>query len=223
MILVEACVESATSAVAAERAGAARLELCGNLAEGGVTPDLELMRAVLACTRVPLHVMIRPRPGSFVFDASEEEVMLADIREARRAGADGVVIGALSSGERIHRARTERLVLEAGPLPCTFHRAIDATPDLDASVALLVELGVSRVLTSGGAATAREGASRLARLQERWGDRVTIVAGGGVRADHVAELVRATGVPEVHVGLPHGMDAQRIADVVNTLTGTGGS
>ena len=147
--------------------------------------------------------------------------MLADIREARRAGADGVVIGALSSGGRIHRARTERLTHEADPLSCTFHRAFDDTPDLDASIALLIELGIPRVLTSGGAAPAQDGAARLALLQARWGDRITIMAGGAVRADHVAGLVRQSGVREVHVGLPHGADPARIRDVVLALTLTG--
>jgi copper homeostasis protein len=199
-ILVEACLEDPASAVSAERAGAGSIELCSGLDEGGVTPSVGQIRAVRARIGTPLHVLIRPRAGDFVFDNAEEEVMLADIAEARRAGADGVVIGALSTGLRVHRGRTERLVAAAGPMRCTFHRAFDATPDLDASMGLLIELGVSRVLTSGGAATAVEGAAALARLQARWGERITILAGGGVRAGNAADLVRETGVREVHLG-----------------------
>jgi copper homeostasis protein len=199
-MIVEACLETVASAVAAERAGADRIELCSDLAEGGVTPSAGLIHAVRTRVGIPLHVLIRPRGGEFIYDAAEEEVMLADIREARRAGADGVVIGALSAGQRVHRARTERLVAAAGTMACSFHRAVDATPDLDASIALLVELGVSRVLTSGGAATAMEGSATLARLHSRWGERITILAGGGVRAGNVRQLVERTGVREVHLG-----------------------
>ncbi len=199
-MIVEACLETVASAVAAERAGADRIELCSDLSEGGVTPSAGLIRAVRTRVEIPLHVLIRPRGGESVYDGAEEEVMLADIHEARRAGADGVVIGALSAGQRVHRARTERLVAAAGTMDCTFHRAFDATPDLDASIALLVELGVSRVLTAGGAATAMQGSATLARLQSRWGDRITLLAGGGVRSGNVRRLVGATGVREVHLG-----------------------
>ena len=199
-VIVEACVETVASAVAAERAGASRIELCSDLAEGGVTPSAGLIRAVRARVEIPLHVLIRPRGGEFIYDTAEEEVMLADITEARRAGADGVVIGALSTGLRVHRARTERLVAAADSLSCTFHRAVDATPDLDASVALLVELGVARILTSGGAATALQGAATIGQLQVRWGERITILAGGGIRAVNVRRILRETGVRELHLG-----------------------
>ncbi len=220
-MIVEACLETVASAVAAERAGADRIELCSALSEGGVTPSAGLMRAVRTRVEIPLHVLIRPRGGEFIYDAAEEEVMLSDIREARRAGADGVVIGALSAGQRVHRARTERLVAAAGTMCCTFHRAVDATPDLDASIALLVELGVSRVLTSGGAATAMQGRVTLARLQSRWGDRITLLAGGGVRADNVRQLVDATAVREVHLGPRHtdgsGMDVVELEATIAAL------
>ncbi len=199
-MIVEACLETVGSAVAAERAGADRIELCSGLGEGGVTPSVALIREVRARVDIPLQVLIRPRGGAFVYDDADEAIMVADIREARRSGADGVVIGALSSGQRVHRARTERLVAAAGTMRCTFHRAIDATPDLDASMALLVELGISRVLTSGGAPSAVEGRATLARLQARWGDRISIMAGGGVRSGNAQQLVEATGVREVHLG-----------------------
>ena len=199
-MIVEACVETVASAVGAQRAGADRIELCSDLAEGGVTPSAGLIRAVRARIEVPLQVLIRPRGGEYVYDAAEEEVMLADIREAGRAGADGVVIGVLSTGQRVHRARTERLVAAAESMRCTFHRAFDATPDLEASIAQLVELGVARVLTSGGMSTALQGAASLARLQARWGERIAILAGGGIRAGNVARIIRETGVREVHLG-----------------------
>jgi copper homeostasis protein len=222
-MIVEACLETVASAVAAERAGAHRIELCSDLVEGGVTPSMGLIRAVRTRVEIPLHVLIRPRGGEFVFDTAEEEVMIADIHEARRSGADGVVIGALSTGLRIHRARTERLVAAAGTMACTFHRAFDQTPDLDASIALLVELGVSRVLTSGGAATAVDGSATLARLQSRWGERITILAGGGVRAGNVRRLVDVTGVREVHLGPRladgRGMEIRELEATIAALRG----
>jgi copper homeostasis protein len=217
-VIVEACLEDVGSAAAAERAGADRIELCSALSEGGVTPSAGLIRAVRSRVEIPLHVLIRPRGGSFVYEDAEEAIMLADIREARRSGADGVVIGALSSGQRVHRARTERLVAAAGTMHCTFHRAVDATPDLDASLALLVELGVGRVLTSGGAPTASEGSATLARLQRRWAQRITLLAGGGVRAANARRLVESTGVGEVHLG-PRRMDetGMDIGELVATI------
>lgn len=221
-VLVEACLETVASAVAAERAGADRIELCSALSEGGVTPSAGLLREVRARVDLPIHVLIRPRGGSFVFDDAEEAVMIADIREARRSGADGVVIGALSNGGRVHRARTERLVAAAGTMRCTFHRAVDQTPDLDASLALLAELGVGRVLTSGGAPTAVAGTATLTRMQQRWGERITILAAGTIRAANVRALVHATGVREVHLGPRNpdgGMDLAELDATIAQLRG----
>lgn len=218
-ILVEAAVETLDGAVQAERDGAGRLELCADLARDGTTPSAGLIREVRQRVDIPVHVIIRPRPGDFHYDAGELAVMLADIRECRRAGVDGVVIGALTAAGAVNREMTARLLAAARPLRVTFHRAADATPDLGATVALLAELGVDHVLTSGGAPTALEGAERLAGLERIFGRSIGILAGGGVRADRVAELVRRTGVRQVHVGFPWGAPADRIAGVVASLRG----
>jgi copper homeostasis protein len=197
---LEVCVQTVGSAVAAWASGAERLELCADLPEGGVTPSAGLLRAVRSRVELPIHVLIRPRAGDFVYDDGDIEAMLLDIREARRSGADGVVVGALTPENAVDPQVTARLVSEARPLAVTFHRAVDRTPDLGAAVATLVELGIERVLTSGGAETAEQGIPSLATLVRRFGAGITIVAGGKVRAGNVVRVVRETGVPELHLG-----------------------
>jgi copper homeostasis protein len=198
--LVEACVQTLASAVAAEAAGADRIELCVNLAEGGVTPSAGSLRAARSRVQIPIHVLIRPRVADYVYDEAEFEAMLLDIREARRSGADGVVLGALTRGAMVDREITAQLAAAARPLAVTFHRAVDQTPDLGAAVATLVELGIDRVLTSGGAETAEQGIPTLASLVGRFGASITILAGGGVRAGNAARIARTTRVPELHLG-----------------------
>ncbi|MBL8977256.1 MAG: copper homeostasis protein CutC [Gemmatimonadetes bacterium] len=221
-VLVEAAVESVAGAVAAGRAGAGRLELCAGLAEGGVTPSAGLVRAVRRRVELPLQVLLRPRPGDFRYDDGDVDAMLTDLHDLKLAGADGVVIGALSTEGGVDRDLVARLVARARPLAVSFHRAIDQVPDLGAAVATLAELGIGRVLTSGGAPTALAGADTLRRLVQRFGATVTILAGGGVRADHVARLVQLTGVREIHLGprLPDGagLDVAELEGVIRALT-----
>lgn len=200
MTLVEACVQSLGSAVAAERAGAHRIELCADLAVGGVTPSAGLLRATRARVAIPIHVLIRPRGGSFHYDEGDVAAMRYDIAEARRSGADGVVIGALTPEGRVDRVVTGLLVEAARPLAVTFHRAIDDTPDLDQAFRVLLELGVERVLTSGGVPTAESGIPALAGLVHRFGSEITILAGGRVRSANVRRIVAEARVTEVHLG-----------------------
>ncbi len=198
-ILVEACVDSVQGAIAAERAGARRLELCANLVEGGTTPSGGMMRAVHRCVGIPLFAIVRPRGGDFLYDAADIEVMLRDIEFAKSCDVHGVVSGALNPNGTIDEDGTSALIEAAHPLPFTFHRAFDVTRDLDESLDALQALGVHRVLTSGGAATAMEGTERIARLVRRGGERIVVMAGGGVRRDNAAAVVSATRVREVHL------------------------
>ncbi|HMN09003.1 MAG TPA: copper homeostasis protein CutC [Gemmatimonadaceae bacterium] len=198
-ILVEACVDSVQGALAAEQAGAGRLELCANLVEGGTTPSGGMMRAVLRCVGIPVFAMVRPRGGDFLYDAAEIEVMLRDIEFAKSCDIHGIVSGALNPNGTIDEDGTSALIEAAHPLPFTFHRAFDVTRDLDESLDTLQALGVPRVLTSGGAASALEGAGMLARLVRRGGDRIVVMAGGGVRRDNAEAVVRAARVREVHL------------------------
>jgi copper homeostasis protein len=202
VILHEVCADSFDGAVAAARAGARRIELCARLDLGGLTPvESELVR-VLASVRVPVHVMIRPRAGDFVVSRSELATMCASIERAKSLGAHGAVFGALTADREIDVETTRRLVGAARPLAVTFHRAFDEVREPARALETLVELGVERVLTSGQAATALAGRAAIRALVIQAAGRIVVMAGGGVRSDHVAQLVVETGVREVHGSVP---------------------
>ena len=200
-ILVEACVDSVASALAAERGGARRLELCDALFDGGTTPSAGMIAACKEAVSIPVFVMIRARGGGFVYSDAERDVMRRDVVAARELGADGVVIGGLRSDGVVDLVLVRFLVEAAQELPVTFHRAFDLTPDLEVSLASLADAGVHRVLSAGGASTAAEGVTTLAKLVRKAGSRLTVVAGGGVREENVRTLVSVSGVREVHVRL----------------------
>jgi len=195
---LEVCVESLDGALAAEQGGAHRIELCSRLDVGGLTPDAALRERVLSSVSIPVHLMIRPRAGDFVYDAAEFETMRTQLSEARDSGAAGVVFGLLGANGRIDCERTAALIDLARPRAVTFHRAFDELVDPLAGLDTLIELGVERVLTSGGASTAPEGADMLRRLVERAAGRIVVMAGGGVRAHNAARLLAESGVPELH-------------------------
>lgn len=197
-MIVEACVETLGQALAAEAGGADRIELCTNLAADGTTPPDALIAATVAHMRLPVFVMVRPRAGAFVYAADEVEVMRQQVLQARRLGARGIATGALDGAGRVDQAVVAELVAAAHPLPVTFHRAFDRVVDQLAALETLVALGVSRVLSSGGAATAVRGADGLAALVRAAGDRIVVMAGGGIRAHNVRQIVERSGVREVH-------------------------
>ncbi|MDB4889508.1 MAG: Copper homeostasis protein cutC [Gemmatimonadetes bacterium] len=198
-VLIEACVDAIDAAVEAERGGAGRLELCGELLQGGVTPSAGLIGAVRERVKIPLFVLIRPRTGDFLYSADERDVMLRDIALARSFGADGVVIGALTSIGDVDMETTRALIDAARPMQVTFHRAFDFARDQGAAMDALLSVGVDRVLTSGGAASALEGAAALRAMVHLAGDAMTILAGGSITASNVADVVRESGVRQVHL------------------------
>ena len=198
MTLVEAAVDTLGSALSARRAGAGRIELCANLHDGGTTPSAGLMAAAVERAGIPVFALIRPRGGDFVYARGEISLMLYDIVLAAALGVHGLVTGALKPDYTIDTEHLKSLVGVANGLPVTFHRAFDFTPDLPAALEQLIDCGAKRVLTSGGARTALEGADTIARLVDLAGDRITIVAGGGIREDNVREIIARTGVSEVH-------------------------
>lgn len=210
MVLVEAAVETVRSAVAAQQGGAGRIELCASLNDGGITPSVGLMEAVLAQVTIPCFAMIRPRPGGFDYDATELAIMRRDIEIARDLGVDGLVFGVLDAEQRINGTAMRTLLAAAGEMPVTFHRAFDRTPDLFASLEVLIDLGVARVLTSGGAQSALVGADMLARIVQHSAGRIHILAGGGVRETNAAEIARRTGVKEIHTRLVTGPEWQEL-------------
>lgn len=197
-MLVEAAIDTIESAIAAERAGADRVELCADLDNGGTTPKAGLIGVTRTRINIPVFVLIRPRGGGFVYSADEIEVMKRDVRFARSEGAAGIVTGALDEKGRVDIVTTRALIEAAGGLSVTFHRAFDAACDLSEALEMLIDAGVSRVLTSGGANTALEGAHTIGRLVDQSNGRIIIVAGGGIRAHNVREVIARTGVTEIH-------------------------
>jgi copper homeostasis protein len=199
--LLEISVETAERALAAERGGADRIELCSELKQGGLTPSVELMRAVREQVRLPIFAMIRPRGGDFVYSDAEFAEMQREITTAARVGMDGVVLGILNEDRGVDVERSRRLVELARPLPVTFHRAFDASGDLRLALEDVIRTGARRILTSGGARTAPEALPMLAELVQAARGRVAIVPGSGINGRNVAEVARHSGAREFHSGL----------------------
>jgi copper homeostasis protein len=198
-VLVEACVDSVESARAAEAGGAGRIELAQNLFEGGTTPSAGLIAVVRERVAIPIHVLVRPRGGDFVYDADDVRVMLGNIAFAKAAGVDGVVVGALLADGGIDEQHTRILIDAARPLSVTFHRAFDLARDHFEALDTLLALGVDRVLTSGGAATALEGLDTLTATAWRSKGRCIVIAAGGITDRNVGRIVVDAGIQEVHV------------------------
>ena len=196
--LLEIAANSPASALAAQDGGADRIELCAALELGGLTPSHGQIARTRDRVRVPIHVLIRPRAGDFVYADIEIEVMLHDIETALALGCDGVVIGALDRDGNVDVARCRTLIDAARGLDVTFHRAFDVSREPSRSLEDLVALGCRRVLTSGARASAQAGAASIRRLVEQAGTRIVVMPGGGVDAGNVAALRRLTGAREFH-------------------------
>jgi copper homeostasis protein len=199
-ILLECCVGSVESAVNAELGGAGRVELCSALELGGVTPSSAVIRLARERIGVPLFVLIRPRGGDFHYSPVEVEVMKTDIAAARDLGADGIVLGILREDGNVDVERTAELIEAAGGASITFHRAFDSTPDPLAALETLRELGVNRVLTTGGADRAEESLTGLEKLAEAAAGRIGILPGGGINHENCRRIIEQTGAREIHVG-----------------------
>ena len=200
-VVLEICLESIDRAVAAERGGAHRVELCSDLPSGGITPSAGLIEAARNHLRIPIHVLIRPRAGDFLYSGREFEVMERDIRMAKKMGVDGIVLGILDENSRIDIARTGKLVDLARPLPVTFHRAFDLCQDRDAGLEAVIQTGAARLLTSAGHARATDGIAAIAHLVRTAGDRLVVMPGGGVNVDNFQLILRETGAREIHGSL----------------------
>ena len=201
--MLEICIDSVASAKAAAAGGADRVELCAGLPEGGTTPSAGMIRAVRAAFTGGLMVIIRPRGYDFLYSQDEIAVMHHDIRVARELGADGVVIGCLDATGRVDEARCAGLLEVAGPLDITFHRAFDMTRDLPEALESVAGLGIKRILSSGGCASAPDGMTVLAGLIRQAAGRVSIMPGGGISPDNMAEVMLATGAQEIHLSARH--------------------
>lgn len=196
--LIELCVEGIDGLLAAQAAGADRVELCASLVEGGITPSLGTVRAALELATVPFHVIVRPRGGDFLYSDTEYRSMLADVSALADLGVAGVVVGCLNADGSIDEARMGELVRAAGSLNVTCHRAFDMTRDPVETLEALVRCGVGRVLTSGQRDSALEGAELLAALVRQAGERIIILGCGGLDPDNIAEVLGRTGLKEMH-------------------------
>jgi copper homeostasis protein len=200
-VLIEVCVDSVSSAIAAERGGAQRVELCSDLYEGGVTPSVGLIEVVRSKISIGLHPIIRPRAGDFCYSDDEIDIIRRDIRMAKEANADGVVFGLLKPDGSIDVERTRTLVDLARPLSVTFHRAFDMAANLDQALEDVCATGADRLLTSGGEQDCTQGADAIAHLVSAAGGRIVIMAGGGIGQSNATSIIERTGVTEIHVGL----------------------
>jgi copper homeostasis protein len=198
---LEICVDSVALAQAAVRGGADRIELCGPLEDGGVTPDSRLVAVVREAVEIPIAMLVRRRTGPFTVSEAEFEEMRQEVLFARRNGVDIVVIGILQPDGTVDVERTRQLVELAYPMQVTFHRAFDSAPDLDSGLQAVLRTGASRLLTSGGSSSAVTGAPIVSKLQGVAGDRLSLVVCGGVTPENIAVVLECSGVREVHAAL----------------------
>ncbi len=202
---LEACCTSLDEVRLAQTSGASRIELCEDLSCGGITPSLELLEAVLSEATVPVNVLVRPAPtvrddsvAAFVLREEDKDLLIMQIAKCKEAGADGIVAGGLLQDGAVDVPLLRRIIATASPLPVTFHKAFDACPDPFKALEDIISAGCARILTSGCAPTALEGAERLTRLIRKAGDRIIIMPGGHIRPDNIPLIINRTNASEYH-------------------------
>jgi copper homeostasis protein len=198
-VLLEICCGSIDDAIEAEKGGADRVELCSALFLGGLTPSLGTIQEVKRRMKIPVMVMVRPRGGGFAYSEAEMTSMERDAEAAVENGADGVVFGILRSDGGLDIPRCKRIRRLIGKRQAVFHRAFDVTPDPHKALEQLVDMGVTRILTSGQKDSVAEGVKLIKKLIERAADRIEILPGGGIQAWNVKEIVERTGCGQVHL------------------------
>ena len=221
-ILIEVCANSVASALAGQAGGAARVELCAALIEGGLTPSPAALEIAREKLRIQLNVLIRPRGGDFCYDDLEFAAMLRDITFCKRVGVDGVVIGILHPDGAVDVARTRELVAAARPMSVTFHRAFDMAADPFRALDDVLSLGVERLLTSGQRGSAVQGKELISELVRRAGDRLIVMPGAGISDGNIRELIAATGAREYHLSGQKKLDSRMVCRNPHVFMGVPG-
>lgn len=198
MFTLEVCANSVESAINAQKGGANRIELCENIYVGGTTPSFGCIAETLNQLTIPVHVLIRPRPGDFVYSDMEFHQMLNDIEICKKMGAKGIVSGILNANGTLDKERTTELVWAAKPLSFTFHRAFDIMPEPLKAFEDIMGCGCNFLLTSGQKSKAIDGAELIRQLIAIGGSKITLIAGGGINHNKILELARL-GVTQFHM------------------------
>ena len=212
-VILEICVDSIESAIAAKEGGADRLEVCSSLAGGGTTPSFGLVKQCVEDIRLPVMMMIRPHEGGFVYQEDDLKTMLADIEIAQSIGVCGVVFGALTQERHVHIDHCQRLLAAAQSIKTTFHRAFDIVTDPIESLDQIIALGFNRLLTSGQESTAQKGIPLVRQLRDRAQNRITVLAGAGVNALNAKQIINETGVRELHASASNRVQGQCLGNI----------
>ncbi len=198
---LEICAETPQACLAAFEGGAHRIEICSALQTGGVTPSHGLIRAAIEAGHgLPVYVLLRPRPGDFVYSDAEFNIICADMEHAAALGASGFVTATMTPEFKVDQGRMRDLVRLAGNKEVTFHRAFDQTSNLSDALEQIIDVGCGRLLTSGGKPTASEGMNTIAKLSKQAANRIRIAAGGGITSEVAAAMRRVADV-DLHVSL----------------------
>lgn len=198
-IKIEICAGSVQSALAAEQGGADRIELCSALSEGGLTPSPGIMKYVCDKLSIPVFMLIRPRAGDFCYSDAEFETMVNDIAIAVKYGAKGIVCGILNPDGSVDTIRMKEIIRISSPLPVTFHRAFDMTRDPFEALEEIINLGCSRLLTSGQAVSAPDGADLIKKLTVIAAGKLIIMPGSGIKPSNFFKIAEITGAREFHL------------------------
>lgn len=206
MIRIEICTNGYQSVINAQENGAHCAELCESLEVGGVTPSYGTLKKVAADMKIPVRVLIRPRSGNYIYNEAELEMMCLDIQLVKQLGYEGVVIGALNENGDLDVEKIKIMMKAGEGMKFTFHRSIDACNNPLEALATLVELGFDKVLTSGCKPKAIDGVGMIRQMQEKYGDKIKIMAGGGININNVVTIINETGISNCHASLTVDVD-----------------
>jgi copper homeostasis protein len=220
-ILVEIAAFTPNAAIVAAKAGADRVELCSGYSEGGLSPSVGSIIQVRQSIAIPIHVMVRPRIGDFVYNAFEKDCILKEVDFLKTIAINGIVVGALTDEGNVDADFIQQVVEVAKPMSVTFHRAFDLCPDLFVEMELLIKCGVNRILTSGGKVSASEGVKVIAQLVSKANGRIIILPGGGVNAQNAKHIITEANVAELHLSAKKLVQSKMISKSEVSFTSVG--